>query len=302
MGIRHAYQTASADDPGSEVSANEWNADHEVSDFIPLPNIAVPSAPGSGMRLYSRARAGRSILEIIGPSGIDTGLQPALFGNSISLWLPGTGTTAAINFGASWTVSATQAHPAIASTNLMSAMRRATYTTSTTSGNAAGIRSGVPITLRGNAAGMGGWFYFSRFGVVTLQSAMQIWNGLSASNALLAGEPSAQANTVCVGKDTGDTNWQLIFRDGSAATKVDLGVAVAANDILDFTMFAPPNGSNVTCRVVRVNDGTVLANNTVHTANLPTSTSVLYAHAETRTNAAAACAIGLSRIYVETDL
>lgn len=263
-----------------------------------------PAAPASGLTIYTRPRAGRRFLEVMGPSGLDTSLQPALFGNNTVVWLPGTGTTAAISWGKSWTVGATQAHPGLATTNLLTSMSRATFTTSTTSGNAAGVRMSAAQFWRGNAAGLGGFFFFARIGVVTFQSAMQIWCGLSATTGLLAGEPSAQANTVCIGKDTADANWQLIFRDATTATKVDLGLAVAANQVLDVMFFCPPNSSQITARVVNITSPAspvVLADNTVHTANLPVSTAFLLAHAECRTNAASAVAIALNRIYVESD-
>lgn len=269
-----------------------------------LADQSIPAAPASGLTIYTRSRGGRRFLETMGPSGLDTSLQPAIFGNNTVVWLPGTSTTAAIAWGKSWTVGATQAHPGLATTNFLTSMSRATYTTSTTSGNASGVRMSAAQFWRGNAASLGGFFFFARLGVVTFQSAMQIWCGLSGVTGLLAGEPSAQNDTICIGKDTGDANWQLIFRSASAATKVDLGLAVAANQVLDFMFFAPPNGSNVTCRVVNITapaSPVVLADNTVHTTDLPTATSFLAAHAECRTNAASAVAIALNRIYIESD-
>lgn len=261
-----------------------------------------PAAPASGLLLYTRPLAGRRLPRIIDPSGVDVPLQPSLFGNNTCLWLPGTGTTAAINWGGSWTVGATQAHPAIATTNMLASMKRATFTTTTTSGNAAGVRLSAAQFWRGNAAGLGGFFFHARFGVLTFQAAMEIWVGLSAKTGLLAGAPSAQANTVAIGKDTGDTNWQLIFSDATTATKVDLGLSVAANQVIDAMFFAPPNGSNITARVRRLDVDSVLADNTVHTANIPQSTALLLPHAECRTNAASAVAIALNRIYVESDI
>lgn len=298
------------DKSDTTMAATGTNKRITVADFaksitenarLNLQDQSVPSAPSSGLTIYTRSRAGRRFVEMMGPSGLDTSLQPALFGNNVVMWLPGTGTTAAISFGKSWTVGATQAHPTLATTNILTAMSRATYTTSTTSGNASGVRMSAAQFWRGNAAGLGGFFFFARFGVVTFQSSMQIWCGLSAATGLIAGDPSAQNHTVCMGKDTADTNWHLIFRDGAAATKVDLGLAVAANQVFDVMFFAPPNGSNITARVVRLDSASVLADNTVHTSNLPGNTQFLLAHAECRTNAASAVAIALNRIYIESD-
>lgn len=293
-GTKNVFNTLPAD----------YNLVRQPDGTFDIPGIAaIPSAPAAGtLTYYARSRAGRMFPEVIGPAGTEWSFQPALFGNNITMWLPGTAATAAINFGVNWTVAATQAHPTITTTNLMSQMKRATFTTSATAGNASGIRSGAVIAWRGNAAGLGGFFFFARGGVTTFLSGGQYMFGLSALTGLLAGEPSAQNNTVAFGKDSGDTNWQLIFRDAAAATKVDLGVAAAVNDVFDVMFFAPPNGSNITARVVNVGTGAVLANNTVHTTNIPQNTALLAAHAVARNGAtASATAIGLNRIYVESD-
>ena len=71
---------------------------------LKLMPTTIPVAPADGLVLFDRNRAGRHIPSIIGPSGVDVALQPALFGNSIYMWLPGVGTTLGINFGTSFTV------------------------------------------------------------------------------------------------------------------------------------------------------------------------------------------------------
>ena len=302
MGIVHHTEAAGSDSGDGKISKNAWNEGHDIDDYLEFPSIAAPAAPGANiLRMYARNRSGRMLAEMIGPAGMDTSLQPALFGNNISMWLPGASTTASIAFGNTWTVGATQAHPNPTSTNMLTSMKRATYTTSTTSGGASGVRASAVAFWRGNAAGLGGFFFFARFGVVTFQSAMQIWVGLSASTSLLAGEPSAQNNTVCIGKDTGDANWQLIFR-GTSATKIDLGLAVAANQIFDVMFFAKPNGSDITARVVQLDSPNVLIDNVVYSTNLPANTTFMTPHAECRTNAASAVSIALNRIYVESDI
>jgi len=277
------------------------NARHDTS-LLQYHHSLVPTAPTANrLKMYARNRSGRMFPEMIGPSGLDTSLQPALFGNSVTMWLPGTGTTAAINFSTSWTVAVTQSHPALATGSLMNQMKRAVYTTTATAGNASGVRSAATICWTGNAAGQGGFFFFARFGVVTLQASMQIWCGLSASNALLAGEPSAQNNTVALVKDQADTNWFIAYRDGATTNRVATGIAVAANDIFDVMFFCPPNGTSITSRIVRINDGTVLSDNVANSTNIPVNTAFLYPHVECRTNAASAVAIALNRIYIESD-
>ena len=293
---------------GSLVSFSAGTKDvfiSAITERLVLPEMTSdPAPPASGDYFYTRSLGGRFVPRWIGPSGLDTAVQPAMFANNVTMWLPGTGTTAAINFGAAWTVDATQAHPTIANTNFMTQMKRATFTTTTTSGNASGTRSSAPICWRGNAAGQGGFFYAARGGVLTFQSAMAIWFGLSGQTTILAANPSATNDTVCFGKDHTDTNWQAIVRSTTAATKTDSGRAVAAattSNIFDFYFFCKPNDSQITFRMVDVTDGTVLINNVSVTTNLPTNTTMLTAHAAVRAGSAAAVAIFLNKIYIESD-
>lgn len=269
----------------------------------------IPAAPASGdLRWFARSRAGRVLPHIIGPSGIDVALQPGLFGNSIYMWLPGTGTTVAINWATSWTArnsgtGTAQAHPTKVSTNALTSLNRATFGTGTTTTGSSGIQSTASVAWRGNAANLGGFFYFARFGVETHEAAMQYMVGLSALNAALTGEPSVQNNTLALCKDSTDSNWFFVSRDGTTTTKTATELAVATGTILDLTMFAPPNGSNVTVRLANAVNGTVYMDNVVITANLPVNTTFLFAHAQCRsTVGTTAKLLALNRIYVECDL
>lgn len=277
--------------------------------YFDIPAINIPAAPAAGdLRWFARNRSGRVLPHVIGPSGVDVALQPALFGNSVFMWSPSTGTTVSTNFGTSWTVrnsgtGTAQAHPTRASTNALTSMNRATFGTGTTATGSSGIQSSRPVCWRGNAANLGGFYFNSRFGVETTEAALQILIGLSSLNAALAGDPDLPANTVALGKRSTDTTWQIICRDGTAATITPTGLAITAGQVLDFTMFAPPNGSSVTFRLVDAVTGTVYVDNVVVTTRLPVNTTFLYAHAQIRsTVGTTAKLLALNRIYVETDL
>lgn len=269
-----------------------------------LPQMTTnPGVPGSGVFMYTKPIAGRSVPRFIGPSGLDSAVQPSLWGNSVVMWLPGTGTTAAISFGVSWTVSATQAHPTIADTNVMTRIRRATFTTTTTAGNTSGPRTTAPIAIR-NA----GFFFACRFGILTYTSTMQVFVGLAAASGALGGQPSAVVNAVYMGKDSGETVWQVATVDGSTASKTSTGRTTAAagsTDVFDFYAFCKPADSKITVRVVDVGDETVVLADTEKSSNLPTSTTPLYAHAEFRNSAGgagSAVAGFVAKMYCESDL
>lgn len=269
----------------------------------------IPASPAAGyLRSFTRNRAGRMLPHFMGPAGVDVALQPAMFGNSIAMWLPGTGTTVAINFGEAWTArnagtSAAQAHPTRASTSAITSMKRATFGTGTTIAGSSGIQSTNTVAWRGNAAGLGGFFYHCRFAVGTYAADLRVFIGLSALNAALNGEPSAQNNTIGIAKDSTDSVWQLVERSAAVTTKTTTGLSTGGAEILDFTMFAAPNGSSVTCRLVNAVTGQVYVDNVVLNTSLPVATTFLYAHAQIQSvSGTTAKLLALNRIYVETDL
>lgn len=294
------------------IAVGGGSSTNVVCDFdtngINLPaKTGTVTAPAAGLNLFNRLRGGRNTLRMLGPAGVETALQPALFGNSVSLWLPGTGTTVAINFGTAWTArnagtGAAQAHPTRASTNAMTSLQRATFGTGTTATGSSGIQTTGTIAWRGNAAGLGGFFFHSRFGIETYESALRVMVGFSALNAALTGDPSAQNNSILMCKDAADTTWQIVTR-GTASTKTNTGITCAAGDIFDFFIFAAPNGSNVAVQILNAVTGASLYENTNITTNLPTNTTFLYAHAQIMsTVGTTAKLLALNRIYVETDL
>jgi hypothetical protein len=224
------------------------------------------------------------------------------------MWVPGTGTTLAINWGCSFTArnsgtSAAQATPARASTNSMTSMVRATFGTGTTATGASGIQSASTVAWRGNAAGLGGFFFFARFGIETLAADMRAFVGLSANNAAMAADSSTWANTVGIGKDTADSVWQVVTRSATTLTKTSTGATITAGQILDLHMYAPPNGSSITVRLADAVSGTVYVNNVAFTTNIPAATTFMYmqAHCQSVTGTTAKL-LALNRLYCENDL
>ena len=309
MPIKHAFTSAKSDGADSTlVKPSDWNANHTIDTYLDVPVISDPAAPSaSTLRTYAKDIAGRVMPKFIGPSGIDTAYQPAMFQNRIILWTPGTG-TAPLYSGQTGTVGATASHPAPTATGAIgTSISRTQFTTSTTAGNTSGLRSPVATILRGNSTNRGGFFYNARFNQGSLHTTgVQKMVGLAASTSALAGEPSSSMNDfvgMCL--DSGDSNWQFSRRTGSgAATKVNLGTAAAANQLWELTMFIVPGGSDLNVRILLyANDGsatTVL--DTSYNTVLPAATTFLGLYFQVRNGAlAAAHNIAMSRIYLESD-
>jgi hypothetical protein len=306
MTIRHNVVATGTNDASKQVSVNAWNDGHVIDEALDLPaQTALPAAPATGLKLYARVRAGRTLPEFIGASGVDSPLQPALFGNRVMLWNPGSGTGLG-SVGLTPTTGATLSHPAPATTSLAESLYRTRFQTSATAGNASGVRDAVNTIWRGNSAGRGGFFLHNR--ICTGNTALaggQVICGLSSSTAALGGEPSALNDVLGLVKDIAHTTWRLARRTGTGAVQlIDTAHAYAANQVLDLILFARPNWDRVAARLVLQNfDGTsTVLYDDVWTDNLPASTTLLGRHLQVRNGTTAAAAnVELVRSYLESD-
>jgi len=267
---------------------------------------SVPSTPASGrLKLFAVARASRILPAFIGPSGLDSPLQPAIFANRVAIITPNRTTTVS-NFGCGSQTAVTLSHPAPSTASMAESLYRTRFQTSTTAGNASGVRTDQQVVRGNGTTGRGGFYHAARFctGSIAL-SGGQFFCGLQGSNAALAGEPSALLNLLAVGKDIADTNLQFMRNDGAgAAVKTDLGIAYAANIALNLRVFCPPSSSEIWVLVERINnDGTTTTLlDTSYTTDIPATTTFLAMHCQVRNGATAAAAnVDMVQLYVESD-
>jgi hypothetical protein len=251
--------------------------------------------------------ANRSLVGAIGSDGTHLDFQPALFNSTTYMWLAGTGTTLAINWGTSYTArnngnAAAQATPTRASTNAITSMNRATFSTGTTATGASGIQSSATNAWRGNASGLGGFFFFARFALEATSGTYRVFVGVSENNATLNAQPSTLNNTLGIGLDSGDTNFQFMIRNTTTSTKIDTTVAANTTTVYDFYMYAAPNGSQIDFELRNAVTNAVLKTST-ETANLPASTVFMYMQAHIQSaSGTTAKLLALNRMYLESNL
>jgi hypothetical protein len=224
------------------------------------------------------------------------------------MWLPGTGTTVAINWGTSFTArnsgtGAAQATPARASTSAMTSLNRATFGTGTTATGASGIQSASTVAWMGNAANLGGFFFAARFGVETLATDQRVFVGLSANNATMAADGSTWANTLGIVKDSADSVWNIVTRSATTLTKTTTGITVTAGQVLDLFIFSAPNSQSVSFEIRNAVTNTSLFTLTGVTTNVPANTTFMYMQAHTQSvTGTTAKLLALNKLYVESDL
>lgn len=289
---------------------------------------AVPTAPSDGkLILFVEDHAGRVLPATIGPSGMDKIIQPALFGSTSYVWLPGTGTTLAIAWGTTWTARnagatlGAQSHPVKGSGTQISSMNRASFST-TIAVASSGIQSTQTVAWLGNATGLGGFLFFARFSMENFTTGnYAVLVGLSALNASLAVSDvsgisinTTTVNTIALGKDPTDTNWQIITRSATTTSlsngvnynKIDTGIVITAGRILDLYIHSAPNSGSVRFQIKNAVTGADLyvSPSAITTAGtLPANTVFMYAHAQMQsTGGANSKILSLNTMYVECDL
>jgi len=278
---------------------------------LTLAAISPPSAPSAGnMALWAQSLAGRIMPRFMGPAGMDSTLQPALWGNSVVLITPSASTALFAMGCAAPTVVGTVSTPApTTGTNLLTATKRARIASAATANSASELRLAATPVYRGETFGSaksGGFFFVAHHGMSTNVALQRRIVGLTSSSAAIAvtQSPSALTNCIMLANDSADANMQIMYNDGSGTcTKIDLGANFPASSVTamyDLTLFAKPDDNDVFYRVLRLDTGAV-ASGTIST-DLPAKTTLLYPHAYANNGGtAAAVQLELMRMYLETD-
>ncbi|MFN0192656.1 MAG: DUF2793 domain-containing protein [Aestuariivirga sp.] len=280
---------------------------------IDLPLQAAPTAPSSDrLRLFAGKRGGRLLQRIMGPSGLDTFLQPHFGFNAIAAWqAAGNSTTITATGAAAPTATGTATAANAATTNLHTMMRRLEYLVTTAATTAvAGFRQTTAVYLIGGPAVEQGGFYFTcRWGPATGVSTTtsRAFVGLGNSTAAPTDvEPSSLANIVGMGWDAADANIQFMHRGAGAVTKIDLGASFPVptadrTKVYELTMFSPPGATQTLSYEVRELGTSNVATGTI-SANLPTTSTFLAPRGWMSVGGTSSViGIALMNLYIETD-
>lgn len=288
--------------------AGAANVEIDAGDLV-LIDAGFPTAPSAGKtKIFTDGMAGRRLVSSIDPDGIHFDFQPALFNSTTYMWLAGTGTTLAINWGTSFTArnngtGAAQATPAKTSSSAITSMNRATYSTGSTATGASGIQSSETNAWIGNASNLGGFFFYARVALEAFSGTYRFFVGVSANNATMAADSSTWNNTIGFGKDAGDTTLQFIMRNnGTVTTKNNTTITPNSTDIYDLYIYVRPNGTQVDFELRNAVTNAVLATRT-ETTNLPLNTTFMYMQSQIQSTVGTTPKLlALNRMYLESNL
>jgi len=277
---------------------------------VNLPVVVGPTSPPANfVKLFARNLAGRIMLAIVGPSGLDVTLQPHIGRNKVGLWSALGNTAAApiaaVGIGAP-TVTGTATQRDVATTSLLASTRRIGYVGAATAASVVSIRLALAQFFRGTGLLTGGGFNFTmRFAVsdAALVATARCFFGFR-DRTLVQGDadPSTFLNTLGVGQDAGDTNWFIMYNDGAGvAVRVNTGIAIDATSLLELVLFTPPGGTSVTIMFTNITTGVTFSTTT--STDIPAQTQLLTTNSFRSNGAAGVAAVAFDFVsaYFETD-
>lgn len=263
----------------------------------PLDLTGVPAnpAPVAGqVRVFGKSQASRIMLSMIGPSGLDTRLQPHLGANRVSMWMPnGAGVITATMLGGAWTASTLTAS-AMADTP-MGRIRKANAATAATAASLSRVASEVAYSRN---TGFHLIAHFAPYisGAVATRRFFCGMAAASPTNVALTGYAG-----VGVHADAGEATLKVRGANGVA---VDLGAAFPAGDgnaWYRFEMFCAPFGESVGWQITHLITGETLGGEFTGD-QLPAAGTFLSGITAMVTSAAAAQTFALGHHMIETDL
>lgn len=314
MTIKHSVTATGTNDGTKQVSVTAWNNDHAIDMegvVIPL-HTSTPTTPAAdSVKIFCKELANRALPAFMGPSGIDATLQPHVGRQGIMLVKPQNNATALTQLGVTLTAVGTATAASVATTNLHTQMTRVDYLVTPAATTAiAGYRTGVVNSFyRGAAAGQGGFHMIARVAPATggTNATRRFFCGMTGTSGATAPtdvNPSTLLNIAGVGYDAADTNWQLMFNDGTGtALKVNTGIVRPSTDRpnpVEISVFSAPNGSVIYAEIIDLATGTHFMSS--EGTDIPSNTTLLSPRAyHSVGGTSSVVGLTLFSLYVETD-
>jgi hypothetical protein len=230
-----------------ELSFGYWNGT-----TISRPSNILASSSGSRLSLSASATASLVV------SGFN--VAPAILGGDRG-WIPLINGTTPTPIGvAAGTFTGTNTAVTPTTTNFLTEQARHQITSATTANAQSAFANGTNSVLVNTTAGRGGWMAMARFGASQLPSGPRLFVGVTSTSLVgNTGEPSAlTANYATFAKDSTDTNIQLLTNSNAGTgTKIDTGIAMAANDWFHAQLWTPPGSTTVHGLLIKMNDGSI---------------------------------------------
>jgi hypothetical protein len=308
--LKHAKTCDVVDDADpSTVSPSDWNADHVVDEtgisFVSA--TTEPPAPEVGkLTLYARETAGRGMLRIKAPTGVDVVLQPSFLENTIYMVAPNV-TSGVTTVGGGSMTSGTITTPSPSATTFGHITHVATNASTSTTcsiehpaypyslnsgiGYAGGFTSVMRLTFpdADYGAGTTGCRWFAGF-----------HNAPAGSGPVANNNPAGSRIGFSYITSLGDQYFMMSAKDGVTENRFSSGMPFQVGKLYDFYLFAKPGATSVGFRIDNLSDGTSVSGQV--SSNLPDPTTFMKCGVHMITNTTVARSFRMKKIYVESDI
>lgn len=253
-----------------------WDDENNV--MVVPKHPSVPSPPPTGyVGIFAKSQANRPMPAFIGPSGLDSVLQPHMAKNGYAEWKPaGNATTISAIGSAALTATGTATAKNYATTSLHTRSTGVDYLVTTAATTA--VAGFYAPTAAARYRVTDGFMMIFRVAPATggTVTTRRFFCGMSTSTAAPTDvDPSTLTNVCGVGYSNADTNWQFYF-GGTATAKVDTGITKPAADrVGPYTVivFAPPGGAYIAAELVDEVTGTSVESLTTTSTNIMATTT-----------------------------
>jgi hypothetical protein len=324
VALKHTFVSSAPEGSDSSlVRTSNWNADHTIdTGGITIPyNSTAPTSPAvDNVTVFCTEIANRAMPAFVGPSGLDSALQPLLARNKVAFWNPpGNATTApgVFGMGALTVVSnagTTLVNRTVATTNILTRMKRAAVLSENNAGTLGSLRNPQAQYTTGTGTGLGGFHFIARFATsdASTVTGARAFIGMSSATAAATNvQPSTLVNSIGVAQlSTDATQWYIVYGGSAAQTPIALGTSLGAptlnNTAFELSLFSAPSANGVVhYEVLNIGSGVkVIGTLTPGTVGVQTPASTtLLTNQMWRTNNATGTQVGLDiiSIYIETD-
>ena len=287
------------------VMFDVWDDENNVM-VIPKHASTPPAPPAGYFGFFAKSQANRIMPAFIGPSGLDSVLQPHMAKNGWAEWKPaGNATTISAIGSSALTATGTATAKNYATTSLHTRTTGVDYLVTTAATTAVAGFYAPAAAARYRVTD--GFHMIFRVAPATggTVATRRFFCGMSTSTAAPTDvDPSTLTNMCGVGYASADTNWQVYF-GGTATVKVDTGMAKSAADRTGpFTViiFAPPGGAYIGVKLVDETTGTFFETTTSTSTNMMATTTAAGPRAYHSVGGTSSV-VGLTLFggYVETD-
>ena len=269
---------------GTRVTALEGaGGGGPLTTALDMPEVATPAIPSVGRAYFYPMADGQFYARNDDGFALNVS-DPLSSGRGWVLPRPGTANVDVLG-SVTPTATGTLTLAARAITNKHTRMRRVDYLVTTAATTAvAGWRIPNPHHVRGNAAGVGGFYSKQIWGPATgaATTTNRAFVGLTNSTGAPTDvEPSTLVNCIGMGWDSADTNVQIYYNDATGvATKVNLGssfpvVTIDRTQLYKFEVWCSPNGSKLNWRVTDAITGASTSGGTGVSTDIPVNTLYL---------------------------